>query len=31
MNLTFTLAVIAAWAWMSGVALDRYRGVGRDS
>ena len=30
-NLTFTLAVIAAWAWMSGVALDRYRGVGRDS
>jgi hypothetical membrane protein len=30
-NLTFTLAVIAAWAWMSGVALDRYRGVARDS
>ena len=30
-NLTFTLAVIATWTWMSGVALDRYRGVARDS
>jgi hypothetical protein len=28
-NLAFTFAVIAAWTWMSAVAVDRYRGVAR--
>lgn len=28
-NLAFTAAVIAIWAWMAAVAVDRYRSVGR--
>jgi hypothetical membrane protein len=30
-NLAFTFAIIAAWTWMSAVAVDRYRGVARRS